>query len=230
MSKHSDVSNVTRRDFLVGAGSLATTGYLVIGGAPSDAATPSAQSGSPDHVMTFDVTQTPIACIIEPSQPEPDLCVLTVNPKEVVCWKAKTAKKKHHLAVLFADRTPFVDKDGDKVWAFHGTDIDEGNGIGRYASIDPSLSQGDYFEFSVGIWDENDANKIKSYTGDPTIMIGKGGSHVASAAAKLTAANGLLMQAAAAYPPESDEIRSIEDKVTAVIVKLQAILKGPSKY
>ena len=232
MSKSSNNSNVTRREFLAGAGTMVTTGYLIIGGPSTAAAARPFPPGPPDHIMTFDATQSPIACILSPPQPTgADPCVLTVKTKEVVHFRAITSaiKHKHRLAVLFIDDTPFVDKDGDKVWAIHGTDSDETNGIGKDAHIDPKLQVGDYFEFSVGIWDEHDANKIKSYTGDPTILIGKGGTLVASAIAKLTAANVLLQKAAVADPSDSGEIKSIEDKVSALIVKMRALLKGQAK-
>jgi hypothetical protein len=232
MSRISDDSNVTRREFLVGAGTMVTTGYLVIGSPSTAAVARSFPPRAPDHVMTFDVTQTPIACINNPPQSTgADPCVLSVNPKEVVHWRAITSliKHKHRLAVLFIDRTPFVDKDGDKVWAFHGTDSDETNGIGRDASIDPTLQDGDYFEFSVAVWDEENANKIRSYTGDPTIMIGKRDTLIASALAKLSAANGLLQKAAAAYPAKSDDIKAIEDKLSPLIVQLKELLKGQAK-
>jgi len=227
MSGNSDPSNVTRREFLAGAGTFATTGFLVIAGPSSEAEPRSNPANPPDHTMTFDATKDPIACSSVPLQTGPDPCLLTVKIKEVVHWKAITGKDKHRLAVLFIDRTPFVDKDGDKVWAFHGTDSDETGGIGKHASIDPTLSEGDVFEFSIGIWDEKDPTKIRSYTGDPTIMIGKGGSAIASAIAKLKAANGLLLKAAAAYPPESDNIKSIEAKVATLVDKLQELVNKP---
>jgi len=229
MSKSSDVSNVTRRGFLAGAGTVATTGYLLIGGPSSATVEPSFPPTAPNHVMTFDVTSNSIVCNIgSPQPPGSDPCTLTVKPKDVVHFKAITVpKSKRHLAVLFIDRTPFVDTGGDKVWAFHGSEGDEGNGIGRLASIDPALSEGDVFEFSVGVWDEASGNKPKSYTGDPTIIIGKGGSGIASAIAKLNAADGLLMKAAEAYPPKSDEIKSIEDRVTALIAQLKELLYNP---
>ena len=158
--------------------------------------------------------------------------MLVVKPKEVIHWKAFTSKTNHRLAVLFIDKTPFVDNDGDEVWALHGTDSDYGNGIGKQAKIRTDVHEYDVFEFSIGIWDEKDANKVRSYTGDPTIVIGKGGSQISSAIAKLNAANGLLAKAAIAYPAESDEITSIELKVTNLVAKLKELLdkqEGESK-
>jgi hypothetical protein len=232
MSKSSDVLSVTRREFLAGAGTIATTGYLVIQGSSSAIVAGALPAGKPDRVITFDATQTPIGCSISPKPTGAvvDPCGFTVNTKEVVSFKAITSKTKHHLAVMFVGDTPFVDnKDQQhKVWAFHGSDMDEANdGIGKDASISSKLKEGDSFEFLIGIWDEDDTSKIKSFTVDPTIIIGKGGSGIASAIAKLSAADGLLMKAAEAYPPKSDEIKSIEDRVTTLIAQLKELLYNP---
>lgn len=225
MPKRSDVSNVTRREFLVGAGTVATTGYLVIGAPSSAAVEPSFPPTAPDHVMTFDVSNNSINCIID-SQPPGSDCILTAKPNEVVNFKAITGPKgKRHLAILFIDRTPFVATGTtDEVLAFHGSEADEGNGIGKGASIKPNLSEGEMFEFSVGVWDEANGNKIKSFTGDPTIIIGKGGSLLASAIAKLSAADGLLLKAAKADPIDSNDIKKIEVQLASLIAKLKESL------
>jgi len=225
MPKRSDLSDVTRREFLVGAGTAVTTGYLFIGGTSSAAADPSFPPPPPtDHEMTFDVTQDPIACSID-SQPPTQLCMLTMNKGEKVHFKAITIpKRKRHLAVLFTDKTPFVDKDGDAVWAFHGSEVDEGNGIGKDAVIAPTVNIGEQFEFYVGVWDEDNSYKTKTYTRDPTIIIGKGGSLLASTIAKLSAADGLLMKAAKDDPTDSNDINKIETQLAALIAKLKESL------
>jgi hypothetical protein len=223
MPKPSDASDITRREFLVGAGTAVTTGYLVIGGPSSAATDPPFPPPPTDHEMTFDVTQNPLACGVD-SQPATQLCRLTVNKGEKVHFKAITvAKGKRHLAVLFTDKTPFVDKDGDPVWAFHGSEGDEGNGIGKDAVItsNPLMKPGDTFEFYVGVWDEDNANKTKTYTRDPTIIIGRGGTPIVIAIAKLSAAVGLIKKAEEFYPDPG--IEAIEKQITLLIDKFRTI-------
>lgn len=224
MPKRSDVSDLTRREFLVGAGTAVTTGYLVIGGSSSAAVDLSFPPPPTDHEMTFDVTQNPIACAID-SQPPTQLCMLTVNKGDKVHFKAITIpKRKRHLAVLFIDKTPFVDKDGDSVWAFHGSEGDEGNGIGKDAVIASTVSPREQFEFYVGVWDEDNSNKTKTYTRDPTIIIGRGGSLLASAIAKLSVADGLLVKAAKDDTTDSNDINKIEAQLADLIDKLRESL------
>jgi hypothetical protein len=212
MSRNLNASNVTRREFLVGAGSVAATGYLVVGEASNSAPSRTSPRTTTNYVVTVDVTTTPITY----STPQlADASSLPVKAKEVVTWKGKTSGSKHHLAVLFITDTPFIDKNGDPVYAFHGSESDESNGIGTNASIDPNAS-GSY-EYYVGIWDER---TTKTYTDDPTIIVGKGNAYAESARAKLIAADRELKKAALANPAESEKIKSIEDELKELIDKL----------
>src|SRR3974390_2031040 len=107
MFKGSDISNVTRREFLLGAGTVVTTGYLVIGGPSRVVVDPSLPPPAADHVATFDVTQGSIACFED--SVETLLCEIYAKIGEVVNFKAVTTLKgKRHVAVLFVDDTPFV--------------------------------------------------------------------------------------------------------------------------
>lgn len=216
-------SNLARREFLRSAAAI-TTGYLVVG-KPSRAVDLSLQPPGSNHVMTFDVTQTPMQCTISPPQTGAN-CVLGVYGDDVVHWKAKTSGQKHHLAVLFISETPFRDSSGNDVWAFHGSDSDEGNGIGRNAQIKSGLTPGQTFEFMVAVWDEDN---LKTYTSDPTIIIGKGGSSLATAIAQLSAADRLLQKAAALQTPESANIKAAAVRVAAIISRLRVQLQRQAK-
>jgi hypothetical protein len=218
MSRTSDASNVTRREFLVGAGSIAATGYLVVGTASNNASARTSPLTTNTYIVTIDVTTTPIAY----STPQlPDASNLSVNAGDIVTWKAKTSGAKHHSAVLFIADTPFIDKHGNPVYAFHGSKSDETNGIGKNASIDPKAS-GSY-EYCVGVWDEE---KLSTYTDDPTIIIGKVNVGAESAIAKLIAVDRELKKAALAYAVESEKIKSIENEVEALIDQLKKQLRS----
>jgi hypothetical protein len=226
MSNSHDASDRDRREFLKGA-AVITAGYFVIGKRP-DSVDFLFQTPGP-HVMTFDVTQTPMTCTFSPPQSGTD-CTLTVTGNDVVHFKAKTSQSKHHLSVLFVDGTPFLDSSTppNKVWAFHGSESDEGSGIGKNAHIDPSLPDGATFEFLVGVWDGEDSNQ-KSYTSDPTIIIGKGGSSLVTAIAQLSAADRLLQKAAALQTTESENISKVEAQVALIIGRLRTQLQKPAK-
>lgn len=216
MSRDFNRLNVNRRQFLVGAGSIAATGYLVVGKASNEAPTRNSQPTKIDYTVIFDTGSGNIVPIANP--PVPNAAYLSVLANQVIEWQAKTPGSKHHLAVLFVDDTPFVYKDGTtKVYAFHGSEADEANHIGIDASIASTVSEGDVYEYCVGVWDED--NK-KTYTADPTIIIG---GHQAEniARAKLIAAEALLRKAAAVFPKESKNIKVIETRVETIIGRLK---------
>jgi hypothetical protein len=233
MSKDQQVSNVSRREFLVGASSAFASGRLIIGKPPavdSDVAHCSAP-GSTKHEIRISVTPGQSAPTYTDPATGADASLSYAEPGDTVVWRAHTGNAKHHLAVIFAGETPFVDKDCDPVYAFHGGDDEEGNGTGLKASVASTVSDGDVFEYFVGVWDEHDGTKTRSWGDDPTIMIGKGGPHleIRTAIGKLTAADRLLRRAATDYPPESDEIKGIEKQVEDLIQKLRVLLqKSPT--
>jgi hypothetical protein len=223
MSTYKQISSVSRREFLVGASCVVASGRLVIGkphGTDRGVTRPSA-SAPVTHEIWINVT---------PGQNEPkytypngdDASLAYAQQGDMVFWRAKTGHTKHHLAVIFVGDTPFQ-AGTDSVWGFHGDDSDEGNGTGLKASIKSTVSDGDQFEYYVGIWDEHDSTKTGTWSDDPTIMIGKGGPNgdVKAAISKLAAANHLLKRAAAAYPLESDDIKGIESQLSQLIQKLK---------
>lgn len=213
MPRNSDASNVSRRQFLTVAGTLAATGHLFVGKASSAVPATTARRTKANHVVTIDVTKKPIAY----STPElPDASTLPVSATEVVTWKANTPGSKHHLALLFYPDTPFIDKNGDPVFAFHGSENEEGNGIGINASIDPKASG--WYDYCVAVWDES---KMKTYTDDPTIIIGDGKLSAKAARAKLIAAQKELKRVAQTYPPVSEQIKSIESELQKIIDELK---------
>ena len=207
MSKTLAASNVTRRWFLLGAGSIAATGYLVVGKPLDSTPNRSFPSGKADYIVTVDVTKTPIHY----STPLlPDASSLNDKAGEIVTWAAKTTKTKHHLALIFFPQTPFVDNNNNPVYAFHGSQDDETNGIGIDASIASAASGS--FPYCVGVWD---IDAKKSYGDDPKIIVGKNGD--TEAKTELVSASESLKKAVHLDPRLEGKINPIENKLEHVI-------------
>jgi hypothetical protein len=166
MSRSSDVSNVSRRDFI--AGSAATAGYLTAGANPSLEAAAAAAPTTHQVTMTVLAGNTIKYTKDDGSSADP----LTVPPGHKVVWRAVTSGPHHHLAVLFTQGTPFSDdSNGSVVYAFHGSDQQEDgvlSTIGNNATIvqKPPAPQ---YKYSVAIFDKQ-ANTTA--VDDPHIIIG----------------------------------------------------------
>jgi hypothetical protein len=212
MAINSEVSNASRRRFLTVAGAAATC-YIVVGKASSAEAARTHPRTKPDFVVTIDVTKNPIAYTLADSS---DASELHVSAGKVVTWKSITPGSKHHLALVFYPDTPFIDKNNNPVFAFHGSESDEGNGIGINASIDPNASG--WYDYCVAVWDES---KSRTYTDDPTIMIGDGKLTTKAARAKLIAVEKELKKVAQYYPPASEQLKSIGTELQNIIHELK---------
>jgi hypothetical protein len=177
MSRNSDVSNVSRREFLAVAGGVAATGYLTIG---KDSTL--AQAPCPGTVTSHPVTMTPDPAkktIKYTTPPSNDASTLCVNPQDTVTWAAKTSGRKHQSVIMFSPNTPFVDKtSGEMVYSFYGSESDEP--IGGNVIVSPYAS-GDY-KYNVLIFDQMNN---KTYPDDPKIIVGGSGP---AATAELSAA------------------------------------------
>ena len=216
MTKTCDFSQVTRRQFIVGAGCIVTDGCLIINPSiPAISETASPPSGK-KHVVTLDTTQNTAGAatniITYTDETGAPATSLSVDKNDVVIWKAKTSGSKHHLSVIFSPTTPFTDN-GNPVYAFHGSQADEGNGIGKNATIDPNAPATSY-KYSVAVWDEATNS---SYSDDPTIRVGGGGN---AALADLITAGKALQRAVEADPALKAQIDPIEKNLQQIISQL----------
>jgi len=126
--------------------------------------------------------------------------VLTVQEGDTVTWAAKIKQNHGHLAILFIEDTPFVHKNGQRIFAFHGSESDV---VGKDTSIKVPPSGVAEFEYYVGVWDGDGSGTVNTVTDDPTIIIGKGMEGlvgIGSARAKALAARRLLKKAELAHP------------------------------
>jgi plastocyanin len=214
VSKVLDVSNVSRRKFLVAAGSVAAASSIAAGNVSSLAAAPTRPRTLATNPVTIDVTTTPISYTL-PGTPPQNAYRVKVQGGDKVTWKVKTSGANHRVAILFLKDSPFVDSNQNPVYAFEGSQTDEGgSGIGGNAMIDTNAS-GTY-EYYVAVFDDV---THRSVSDDPKIIVGSGNL---DAKAELIEAAGELKQAALSSPPaQREKIRSIENKLEELIEDLK---------
>jgi hypothetical protein len=209
-------SPVTRREFLVGAGCVAATGYLVVGETSSAAAvrtSPTSPTTTPDHTVVIDVVTNPSTVSYTNKPPQPDPPNLHVKGNETVTWEAKTSKTHHHSFIVFIAKTPFIDGSGNPIFVFHGSEGDETTGIGINAKIDPKINSGT-FKYLVVVFDKD---KAKPYFDDPKIIIGDGDN----AKTELTLANEHLRKAVLLDSTLEDKIDPIEENLQKILNSLK---------
>lgn len=210
MSRGSDVSNVSRRQFLAVAGTVGAASSVALGEASSFA--PAPPPAPVRHPVTIDVTTTNRISYVDGSGH--NVYRLTVKAGDGVTWKAKTTGTKHHVTILFLKDTPLIDANNKPVYAVHGSEGDEaGSGIG--GMIDPGASGA--YEYYVAVFD-NDTGL--TYTDDPKIIVGGGGTR--DTRTELIEAAGELKQAALSSPPaQREKIESIENRLEELIDQLK---------
>lgn len=203
MPRNSNASNVSRRQFLAVASSVAAVSSLAIAKASSLAPPP------PDdpsvYPVIIDVTTNPISYSVAGHH------AYRLNPDrgDRVTWTAKTTGPKHHLAILFLKETPLVDANNRLLYAVHGSEIEEaGGGIGGTIDNDASGT----YEYYVAVFDN--ATNL-TYTDDPKIIVGTG-----NAEAEITLALGDLKRAEAklsSKPKQQKQIESIEHELEHLV-------------
>ena len=201
MTINSDDSNVSRRSFLVGAGTVAAASPLAVAGVPSNVqAAPAAISTS--YTLTIDVTKNPIAYgAVDNHGNSTNGYKLRVFPNDSVSFKAvSSGKNRHFAAVVFLADTPFNDPTtGRPVNALIWSEGNEANPSVLNVDADALGS----YEYRVVVFDkENGAG----YTEDPKIMVGTGGLVISKVLKELD-------EIAEANPKEKEKIKSIESNL-----------------
>jgi hypothetical protein len=183
MPKNSDVSIVSRRNFLAAAGSAVAASSFALGkdGGAFKNATPAPPV---NYLVTIDVTGGSISysAVIKDTVPPTPVSLsnnrdLSVESKDTVEWQTKTNKTAnnpvpvHRLTILFLpNETPFIDGSGNPIYVFEGSQDDEAKHK-IMGTIGPnSSSQCEDYECYVAVID--DAKGGKTYTDDPKIIVG----------------------------------------------------------
>lgn len=164
MSMNSDASNVSRRQFLAAAGSVAAASSFALG---KDSG--SAQSPPPPPVVykvTIDVTKAPISySMTDPNGVVHNAYRLRAETGDKVTWTVKPSKTQYHVSILFLKETPLNDTNGNPTYTVLGSD---------QTTIPPMVIDKDAsgtYEYYVGVVD--DYTK-QTYSDDPKIIVGTG--------------------------------------------------------
>jgi hypothetical protein len=206
MSRNSDVSNVSRRQFLAAAGTVAAASSFAVG-KDSDSAQTTPPLPPADYVVTIDVTTKPISYSARDGQGNVVNMSnngLMVNPNDSVTWKVHSRRKKYSLTIGFFNTTttPLMDASNNPLYSVSGTEADEGTKkIG--GMIEPNATG----TYKYSVRGKDDAGT--PFPDDPTIIVGK-----LSPRAKLIEAKGELKQV-------EDKIKSIEEELGVIIDELK---------
>jgi hypothetical protein len=217
MSKNPDASNVSRRDFLAAAGTVAAAGSLAVGknSALAQALPPPANT----YHVAIDATQFPFSYTTDVPTPNTSAYQLYVTPGSTVAWIPKTAhSNKHCVAILFPNETPLVDANGRPLYAVLWSEMEDGTNQ-TLQTIDKNAS-GTY-EYTVVVFDRESG---KTSRDDPKIIVGSG---MAIAKADLTSALAEIKKAKAllsgkpTVERQTAQIASIEHELAEVIEQLK---------
>lgn len=221
MSGESEVSNVSRRQFLTVAGSAAVASSFAVGKNGSSAQTSPPPPPPVHYLVTIDVTSGSISYSAQNKATLANVPMhhkdLPVNPGDSVTWQAKTKPTAtdptpiHRVTILFLpNETPFGDGNGNPLYAFEGAQVDEAsNGIG--GTIGPNHSSSPVaYEYYVAVID--DAKGGLTYTDDPRIIVGNA-IMVTTKGKLIIEAEGELKEAARLNFALREKIESVERKL-----------------
>jgi hypothetical protein len=214
MSRNSDTTNVSRREFLAAAGTIAATNSFAV----RKITNPDPNSPPPpaSYVVTIDATTTPISYRFPDSTGVAhNANRMKVNASDKVAWIAKTPSPNHHAVTLFfLKETPLVDATANNkpIYALYWTESQESpSGIG--GTIDPDGS-GTY-ECYVAVVDTK-TNQI--YIDDPKMIVGSGNFELM---VELSQEVKKLGPVANECPSQSKDIRRIQENLQGIISKLE---------
>jgi hypothetical protein len=206
MTINSDDSNVSRRSFLVGAGTVAAASSFAVAGVPVEGK--AAPAATPTYTLTIDVTKNPIAYgAVDNHGNSTNGYKLRVFPGDSVSFKAvSSGKNRHFAAIVFLADTPFTDSvTGRPVNALIWSEGDEANPSVLNVDAD---ALGNY-EYRVVVFDKESG---AGYTEDPKIIVGTGGLVISKVLKELD-------EIAEANPKEKEKIKSIESNLQRLTTK-----------
>ncbi len=160
MHKQSDPSNVSRRQFLAVAGSVAAASTLAVGSDVESALPSLTPPTAARYLVTIDVTKNPVqytAINADTNAPVPmPNNSITVNKGDEVKWQAITsgAHPRHRAGIRFTTQSPFTSQE------FKWSENHSGG--------DTTQTPGDYY-YCVGIFDHVNH---EIYADDPKIIVG----------------------------------------------------------
>jgi hypothetical protein len=156
----SDASNVSRRQFLAVAGSVAAASTLAAGSDVESGEPSTVQPTAVHYLVTIDVTKSPICYTAKNTDTNTNVPMpnnsLTVNQYDEVKWQAKTSgtHPKYHAGIHFTPTSPFASP--DVKWS----ESAPGGGA--------TQTQGNFY-YCVGVFDHLNH---EIYADDPKIIVG----------------------------------------------------------
>ena len=206
MTGNSEATNVSRRQFLAVAGSIAAASSFVFGkdGSPSQSSTSPAAAG---HVVIIKVVNNTIQYDVSPPQ---DPKNLRVNNGDDIKWDVRLPLRPgYRIAILFIGTTPFAGANG------HAFQWSETEGAGGGYGVGPARYAGDH-EYCVALYDKGTG---ALYLDDPKIIVGRGNCE--DAKEELVKAEGELKKAASSDHNLEGRIGSIKKEVRNLIDDLK---------
>jgi hypothetical protein len=173
MSRNSDACNVSRRQFLAAAATIAAASSFAVG-KDSDSAQTTGPIAPVDYVVTVVVVDkkpnTYRARDGHGPVPLHNNNGLEVTQNDTVAWEVENDSRKYRLTIGFFKTltTPLVDENGDSMYAVSGTEVDQGTKK-LWGRIGASTPDGTY-RYYVRADDGNGP-----HPDDPTIIVGKRG-------------------------------------------------------
>jgi hypothetical protein len=221
MSRNTDASNVSRREFLTAAGTVAAVTSLPVEKTSSlvPAPVPPAPAVPADYIVKVDAKTKPFSYVDGAGKPAYHLNV-SVAAGSRVAWQATSPhSNKHCVAILFPKETPLVDTTtGRPLYAVLWSEIEESSGP-TYYSVDPDASG--HYEYTVVVFDRESG---ATQSDDPKMIVGSGNLELK---VELTSVLGELreVQKALSGKPsvekQAGEIESVERKLEGIIKTLK---------
>jgi hypothetical protein len=206
MSKKSDESNVSRRQFLAAAGTVATAGSFAVG-TNSDLAqaSPNPSTPGPYRVTVVVDSNGNITYTATDGADKPVLAdELETVPGDLVRWKAHIASNKYRLTIMMFFKTPLEDGASFPLYVVSGTEAD-----GAADKIGAKIGAGasGRYKYFVRVVDHGSG---KPYLDDPTIIVGRDFS-----------AREIVEQAKGELADVRQTIKSIEGELGEALDKLK---------
>lgn len=168
----SELSNVSRRQFLTTAGGAAATSMVGTDWGQSPPPPCSCTANSHTIKIIRDPTQGTLT--YTDSVPGTKPSALCVCPGDQISWNTDLQSAKHTVCIVFPGQSPFQDAKNNPIYAFKWTEKEENNGAGG----GPIAAQNGSFKYCVALFDESGPSPV-TYFDDPTLIVGGKGNATA---------------------------------------------------
>jgi hypothetical protein len=216
MSRNPDPTNVSRREFLAAAGTVAAASSLPV--EKTSRVVPVPTPAPADYLVKVDARTKPFSYLDGGGKPAYHLNV-GVAAGSRVAWQATSVhSNKHCVAIIFPKETPLVDTNGRPLYAVLWSEIEESSGP-TYYNVDPDAAG--HYEYTVVVFDRESGT---TQSDDPKMIVGSGSLELA---VELKSALSQLIEVRKALSgksglgKEASEIESVEHTLEVIIKTLK---------